>query len=136
MSRVEPFSVHGQRSRVSRWRRTRARRHHSGTVGDARALTGPPIASAVQVAGIEHVCIGSDRDHRVITLSPEYVAQLKKEEGAQVVDDELPLFLEALNGPRRMEVIWAALEKRGYRTGDIERIMGANLYRLYRDVIG
>ena len=94
------------------------------------------IDHAVKVAGIEHVCIGSDRDHRVITLSPEYVAQLKREEGAQVVDDELPLFLEALNGPRRMEVIWGALEKRGYATGDIERIMGANLYRLYRDVIG
>jgi microsomal dipeptidase-like Zn-dependent dipeptidase len=35
-----------------------------------------------------------------------------------------------------MEVIRAALEKRRYPTGDIERIMGTNLYRLYRDVIG
>jgi membrane dipeptidase len=94
------------------------------------------IDHAVQVAGIEHVCIGSDRDHRVITLTPEYIAELKREEGSQVVDTDLPLFLEALNGPRRMEVIRAALEKRRYPTGDIERIMGTNLYRLYRDVIG
>jgi membrane dipeptidase len=94
------------------------------------------IDHAVKVAGIEHVCIGSDRDHRVITLTPEYIAELKREEGSQVVDADLPLFIEALNGPRRMETIWAALERRGYRTGDIERIMGRNLYDLYRGVIG
>jgi membrane dipeptidase len=91
---------------------------------------------AVKVAGVEHVCIGSDRDHRVIAMTPEYIAELKREEGAQVVDDELPLFLEALNGPRRMEVVWAALQKKGYTSRDIERIMGGNLNRLYREVIG
>lgn len=94
------------------------------------------IDHAVKVAGIEHVGIGSDRDHRVITLTPEYVQELKREEGAQVVDDELPYFIEALNGPRRMEVIWSALEKRGYKSADIERIMGTNVYRLYRDIMG
>ena len=94
------------------------------------------IDHAVKVAGIEHVCIGSDRDHRVITLTPEYIAELKREEGSQVADSDLPYFIEALNGPRRMEVIWSALEKRAYNAGDIERIMGGNLYRLYREVIG
>lgn len=94
------------------------------------------IDHAVQVAGMEHVCIGSDRDHRVIEMTPEYVAELKREEGAQVVDAELPLFLEALNGPRRMEVVQDALLRRGYAAADADRIMGGNLYRLYRDVIG
>ena len=91
---------------------------------------------AVKVAGIEHVCIGSDRDHRVIKLTPEYIAELKREEGSQVADADLPYFIEALNGPRRMEVVWSALAKRGYPVGDIERIMGGNLYRLYREVMG
>lgn len=91
---------------------------------------------AVQVAGVEHVCIGSDRDYRTIELSPEYVAQLKREEGAQVVDDDLPLFLEALNGARRMEIIRRELERRKYTARDVDRIMGGNLYRVYRDVIG
>jgi membrane dipeptidase len=94
------------------------------------------IDHAVKVAGIEHVCIGSDRDHRRIDLTPAYIAQLKKEEGPQFTDAELPLFLEALNGPRRMETIWDALTKRGYKAADVERIMGLNLYRLYRDVLG
>ena len=94
------------------------------------------IDHAVQVCGIEHVCIGSDRDHRVIEMTPAYLAELRREEGSQVVDDELPYFIDELNGPRRMEVVWDGLARRGYVTGDIERIMGGNLYRLYREVIG
>lgn len=94
------------------------------------------ILHAIQVAGVEHVGIGSDRDHRVITLSPDYLAELKQEEGSQVKDDELPYFIDELNGPRRMEVVWDGLAKRGLATRDIERVMGGNVYRLYRDVIG
>jgi len=94
------------------------------------------IDHAVQVCGVEHVCIGSDRDHRVIEMTPEYVAELRREEGSQVVDDELPYFIDELNGPRRMEVVWDGLVGRGYAAADVERIMGGNLYRVYRDVIG
>jgi membrane dipeptidase len=94
------------------------------------------LLHAVRVAGTEHVCIGSDRDHRVITLSPEYVAELKKEEGSQVQDSELPYFIDELNGPRRMEVVWDGLVKRGLSSGDVERVMGLNLRRLYSEVIG
>jgi membrane dipeptidase len=94
------------------------------------------LLHAVKVAGAEHVCIGSDRDHRVITLTPEYLAELRREEGSQVVDDELPYFIDALNGPRRMEVVWDGLAARGMAPRDVERVMGGNLLRLYRDVIG
>ena len=94
------------------------------------------LMHAIRVAGAEHVAIGSDRDHRVITLSPEYLAELKKEEGSQVVDSDLPYFIDELNGPRRMEIVWEGLEKRGLAAGDVERVMGLNLRRLYRDVVG
>ena len=94
------------------------------------------LMHAVRVAGAEHVAIGSDRDHRVITLSPEYLAELKKEEGSQVVDSDLPYFINELNGPRRMEVVWDGLVKRGLATRDVERVMGLNLHRLYREVVG
>ncbi len=94
------------------------------------------IMHAIKVAGVEHVAIGSDRDHRVITLSPEYVAELKKEEGAQVQDNELPYFIDELNGPGRMTVVWDGLVKRGLPSRDVERVMGGNVYRLYREVIG
>lgn len=94
------------------------------------------IDHAVQAAGLESVCIGSDRDHRVIEMTPEYVAELRAEEGAQVVDHELPYFIDELNGPRRMEVVWDGLVDRGYSEDQVERIMGLNLYRLYQEVIG
>ena len=94
------------------------------------------LMHAIRVAGAEHIAIGSDRDHRVITLSPEYLAELKKEEGSQVVDSDLPYFINELNGPRRMEVVWDGLVKRGLSSGDVERVMGTNLRRLYRDVVG
>ena len=94
------------------------------------------VLHAIQVAGVEHVCIGSDRDYRVIRLDPAYLAELKREEGSQVVDDELPYFIDELNGPRRMEVVRDGLLKRGLPARDVERVMGGNLLRLYRDVIG
>lgn len=91
---------------------------------------------AVRVCGAEHVAIGSDRDHRVIEMTPEYLAELRREEGSQVVDHELPYFIHELNGPRRMEVVWDGLVERGYGEDDVERIMGLNLLRLYEEVIG
>jgi membrane dipeptidase len=94
------------------------------------------IDHAVKVAGTDHVAIGSDRDHRVIPDTEEEVRQLLKEEGANFVPDDWPLYLEELNGPRRMEVIWHGLLKRGYKTAEADKIMGGNLYRLYREVVG
>ena len=94
------------------------------------------IDHALQVAGSESVCIGSDRDHRVIVMTPEYEAELRREEGSQVQSSELPYFIDELNGPRRMEVVWDGLVDRGYSEDAIEKIMGRNVYRLYRDVIG
>jgi membrane dipeptidase len=94
------------------------------------------LLHATKVAGIEHVCIGSDRDHRVIRLSPEYLAELRREEGTQVDDAELPYFIEELNGPRRMEVVRDGLAKRGLSAADVDKVMSGNLLRLYRDAIG
>jgi membrane dipeptidase len=94
------------------------------------------IDHAVNVAGLEAVAIGSDRDHRVIEMTPEYEAELRAEEGSQVTNSELPYFIDELNGPRRMEVVWDGLVGRGYSEDEVERIMGWNLFRLYSDVIG
>lgn len=91
---------------------------------------------AVNVCGLEGVAIGSDRDHRVIEMTPEYVAELRAEEGSQVTNAELPYFIDELNGPRRMEVVWDGLVSRGYSEDEVERIMGLNLFRLYAEVIG
>lgn len=94
------------------------------------------IDHAVKVAGVEHVAIGSDRDHRVIEMSDEYLAELAREEGENFDLKKWPLYIDELNGPRRMEVIWDGLRERRYSTADIDRIMGRNMQRLYQGVIG
>lgn len=94
------------------------------------------IEHAINVAGIDHVCIGSDRDHRRLTLSEEYLAELKAEEGPNFVREEWPLYFEELNGPRRMETIWDGLSKRGMSEDNLEKLFGENLLRLYSEVIG
>lgn len=94
------------------------------------------IEHAVDVCGIDHVGIGSDRDHRYIDLTPEYLAELRAEQGANLNEDELPWFMPELNGPRRMETIWDGLKARGHSDAALEKIMGANVRRIYSETIG
>lgn len=94
------------------------------------------IAHAVNVMGADHVAIGSDRDHRVIEMTDAYIAELKAEEGANFNEAEWPLYINELNGPRRMEVVWDGVRKLGYPASTVEKIMGTNVRRIYQDVIG
>jgi membrane dipeptidase len=94
------------------------------------------IEHAINVAGIEHVCIGSDRDHRRLVLTQEYLDELKREEGENFDRAMWPLYFEELNGPRRMETIWDGLAQRGMGASDLEKLFGLNLRRLYLEVIG
>jgi len=98
------------------------------------------IDHAVRVAGIDHVGIGSDREHRTIPDTKEERQKLESEmarirlPGSPPV--HWPFFLSELNHPRRMETVRAGLERRGYGAPEVEKILGGNFYRLYRDVIG
>lgn len=93
------------------------------------------IDHAVKIAGADHVAIGSDRDHRVVEMTDAYIAELKREEGANFNADDWPLFIDELNGPRRMEVIWDGLRKLGYPESVVEKIMGTNVRRIYQEVV-
>ncbi|OBX19243.1 hypothetical protein A9995_08985 [Erythrobacter sp. QSSC1-22B] len=94
------------------------------------------IDHAIRVAGVDHVAIGSDRDHRRIEMSDEYMAELKREEGANFNPADWPLFIDELNGPRRMEVVWDGVRKLGYGEAAVEKVMGENLRRIYTEVVG
>ena len=91
---------------------------------------------AIDVCGIDHVGIGSDRDHRFIDLTPEYLAELRSEQGANLNEADLPWFMPELNGPRRMETIWDGLKGRGLSDAHVEKVMGGNVHRLYEETIG
>ncbi len=94
------------------------------------------IEHALNVAGSDNVCIGSDRDHRRLVLSEEYLAELKREEGENFDRSQWPLYFEELNGPRRMETIWDGLAGRGMTQTQLEKLFGLNIHRLYSEVIG
>ena len=63
-------------------------------------------------------------------------AELKAEQGANLNEADLPWFMVELNGPRRMETIWDGLKGRGLSDDDLEKIMGANVRRIYTETIG
>ena len=92
------------------------------------------IEHAVNVAGTDHVCIGSDRDHRRLVMTDEYLQELKREEGENFDPTMWPLYFEEVNGPRRMETIWDGLKKRGMSEDQLEKLMGLNLLRLYQKI--
>lgn len=94
------------------------------------------IEHAINVCGEDHVCIGSDRDHRRLILTQEYLDELKAEEGGNFDPTMWPLYFEELNGPTRMETIWNALTERGMSSSVLEKIMGRNLIRLYESIYG
>lgn len=94
------------------------------------------IQHAVNVCGIDHVGLGSDRDHRYIELTPEYLDELRAEQGANLNEAFLPWFMVELNGPRRMETIWDGLSGRGLSDDELEKIFGANVRRIYEQTIG
>jgi membrane dipeptidase len=84
-----------------------AKMQRGATLEDAIAH----IDHAVKVAGIDHVGIGSDWDGI----------------------DKVPVGLEDVS---KMPAITAGLLKRGYSEQDIKKIMGGNVLRVMRQVIG
>jgi len=85
----------------------------------------------VTVNGFDHVGIRSDRDHRYIDMTPEYLDELRAQQGANLNEDLLPWFMGEVDGPRRMETIWDGLKDRGLSAGQAEKIMSENVRRVY-----
>jgi membrane dipeptidase len=98
------------------------------------------VDHAVRAAGVDHVGIGSDREHRRIPDTPEekqkLVDELSRLRPVTAATFRWPFLLSELNHPRRMETIGAGLRARGYASDDVDKILGGNFLRLFREVIG
>ncbi len=98
------------------------------------------IDHAVKVAGVEHVGIGSDREHRRIPDTPEQkqrlIDELSRLRPVNAASFRWPFFIAELNHPRRMETIASGLTKKGYNADAVDKILGRNFYRLLKDTIG
>lgn len=98
------------------------------------------VDHAVKVAGIDHVGIGSDREHRRIpdteAEKQKLIAELSRLRPVTAATFRWPFFIADLNHPRRMETIASGLTRRGYKSADVDKILGMNFYRLFRETIG
>ncbi len=98
------------------------------------------VEHALRVAGIDHVAIGSDREHRTIPDTPEekqkLIDELSRLRPVTAASFRWPFFIAELNGPRRMEAVRRGLEKRGRPAREIDKILGGNFRRLLADTIG
>jgi membrane dipeptidase len=99
------------------------------------------IEHAWNVAGEEHVGIGTDGFIGAVDLTPEYRQRLKEELNRRraagisapgETEDVVPLIPD-LNEPRRLERLGSLLHQRGHSAGRIEKLLGANFLRVARE---
>jgi len=102
------------------------------------------IEHAIEVAGEEHVGIGTDGDVSAVPFTEEFkqrhrddVAERRRRGiSAPGEDPEVYTFLPDLNVPDRFERIGEALRKRGHSATRIDKVLGLNVARVMREVWG
>jgi membrane dipeptidase len=102
------------------------------------------LEHALKVAGEDHVGIGTDGMLSPTVLSPAYVkthreeilARRKAGIGAPGEEENVYNFIPDLNTPRRLNDLGDRLLKRGHPSARVEKILGGNFARLFREVWG
>lgn len=100
------------------------------------------LEHAVNVAGEDHVSIGTDGNISPTELTDEFVAQFRrmtrqrKELGiaAPFETEDGYLFASDLNTPRRFETLAGLLLDRGFSESRVEKVLGGNLLRVFGEV--
>ncbi len=95
------------------------------------------IDHAVKIAGIDHVGLASDFSIHGIspgaTRENWYVPRLSSFKPSYQV--RWPPWLPGLEPPERYKNVAHVLNRRGYKSGDIEKILGLNWLSYYREVL-
>ncbi|MEZ5285208.1 MAG: membrane dipeptidase [Vicinamibacterales bacterium] len=98
------------------------------------------IDHAISVCGEDHVGIGSDLSTAPIEETPEYLAEARrfvdgrKARGISAPDEDRPLFIAELNHSRRIEGVARGLQQRKYAPAVIEKIIGGNFHRVFKEI--
>ena len=100
------------------------------------------IEHAVNVAGEDHVGLGTDGGISGVELTPEFIKQHRENVqerrrlgiSAPGEEEDVYTFLPDLNTPRRFETLAAMLRERGHSQARIEKILGGNFARMFREV--
>ncbi|WP_299776562.1 membrane dipeptidase [uncultured Formosa sp.] len=96
------------------------------------------IDHAVKIAGIDHVGVAADfaiqgLEATGATRENWYVPRLTRFKPSYKV--QWPPWIPELDKPDRYLQVAKVLDKRGYSTGDIEKILGLNWLRYYKDTL-
>ena len=102
------------------------------------------IEHALKICGEDHVGIGTDGMISAVNVTPEFRKKFhdeieerrKRGISAPGERDDVFTFAPDLNTPRRFETLASLLSKRGHSDSQIEKIIGGNFSRLFRDVWG
>ncbi|MGE5346738.1 MAG: dipeptidase [Acidithiobacillales bacterium] len=102
------------------------------------------LEHALDVAGEDHVGIGTDGTISAVELTPKYLEEFRKELaarrkagiGAPGEIEDVYTFVPDLNTPRRLETLAGLLLARGHTASRVEKLLGGNFARLLRDVWG
>jgi membrane dipeptidase len=95
---------------------------------------------ALNVAGEDHVGVGSDVPINPFDTSPKGMAELNKVEeerqrsGLAAPEEDRPVYVIGLNVPRKIEIIADQLLKRGRPARAVEKIVGGNFARVLNEV--
>ena len=100
------------------------------------------IEHALNVAGEDHVSIGTDGSLSPVDLTPEFKENFRKQNqerkrrgvAAPFETETGYLFANDLNTARRFETLADMLLKRGHSQERVEKIIGGNLARLFKEV--
>ena len=96
------------------------------------------IEHAVRIAGAEHVGLSTDYPVRGIaswaTRENWYEPRLKSFKPSY--DVQWPPYIPDLDAPERFRNLIAVLDRRGWKARDLERLLGDNWMRLFKDVFG
>jgi membrane dipeptidase len=99
------------------------------------------VEHAVKVAGEDHVGIGTDGPLSAVDLTPEYRARMqadidrRKKAGIGAPGEVAGIytFVPDLNTPRRLQKLGELLAARGHGAARIEKILGGNFARVFRE---
>jgi membrane dipeptidase len=100
------------------------------------------IDHAVQVGGVDLVGFGSDGPVLSDPTPPEerlqgmqgYARRNLGLPGSETIPKHV--LVEELNSPRRLQILGDALARRGYKAEDVDKILGANFVRVFREACG
>jgi len=98
------------------------------------------LVHALDVAGEDHVGVGSDVSLEPFDTGPEGLADFRayaerrQQAGLAAPEEDRPPYVEGLNGPRRMEIIADRLLRRGYPAPVVEKVLGRNFARVLSEI--